>query len=174
MRSKKLLDKCRQELEYLLEWMGRLGALSPVEVALEAEEDEFDGVMEMEDEAAEERREAMEVANLANEEDLEHGRSANIGQVYQVAKYIQGNEESGPVETEVVVWRKGAKLGSAKTILEVVPDAEVSIIGVDHLGALGVEREEVRGCLDMVRDQLVVGQVELEVERVGDSRLFVR
>ena len=172
-------------MEYLLEWMGKLGALSPVEVAMEAEEDEFDG---MEDEEGEERREAMEQANWANEEDLEHGRSANIGQVYQVAHYVMGEEEGGSMQTDVEVWRKGVKLGSLKTILEVVPEAEVSIIGLDHLEALGVAREEVRGCLDMVRDELVVGQVELEVERVerevesvevevervGGSRLRVR
>ena len=165
--------------------MGKLGALSPVEVAMEAEEDEFDG---MEDEEDEERREAMEQANWANEEDLEHGRSANIGQVYQVANYVMGEEEGAGMQTEVEVWRKGVKLGSVKTVLEVVPEAEVSIIGLDHLEALGVAREEVRGCLDMVRDELVVGQVELEVERVerevervevevervGGSRLRVR
>ena len=45
--------------------MGKLGALSPVEVALEAEEDEFDGMIEMEDE---ERGEAMEQANWADKE----------------------------------------------------------------------------------------------------------
>ena len=55
-----------------------------------------------------------------------------------------------------------------------VPEAEVSIIGLDHLEALGVGREEVNSCLDMVRGKLVVGQVELEVKRVAGSRLLVR
>ena len=158
--------------------MGKLGALSPVEVAMEAEEDQFDG---MEDEADEERREALDQANWANEEDLEHGRIANIGQVYQVANYTMGEEEGGSIQTEVGVWRKGVKLGSVKTILEVVPEAEVSIIGLNHLEALGLPREEVSGCLDMVREEIVVGQVELEVERVdpevksvGGNRLLVR
>ena len=169
-------NACRQELEYLLEWMGKLGALSPVEVAMEAEEfDEFDGMVE--EEVDEERREAMEQAILANEEDLEHGRSANIGHVYEVANYLVGEEEEEVAslqQTEVEVWRKGSKLGSVKTILEVVSEAEVSIIGLDHLEALGVGREEVNSCLDMVRGKLVVGQVELEVKRVAGSRLLVR
>ena len=155
---------CREELENLMEWVGRLGALSPVEVALEAEEDEFDGMEVEEVEEEEERREARVQANCANEADLEHGRRANIGQVYQVANYA-GDDEEG--KTELEVWRKGVKLGSVKTILDVFPEAEVSIIGVDHLEELGVAREEVRSCLDLVRGELVVGQVELEVEKVG-------
>ena len=156
----------RQELENLLEWVGRLGALSPVEVGLEAEEfDEIDGMEENEEEE-EERREAREQANCANEADLEHGRSANIGQVYQVANYTS-REEAGALETELEVWRKGVKLGSVNVILEVLPEAEVSIIGVNHLEELGVTMEEVRSCLDSVRGELVVGQVELEVEQVG-------
>ena len=155
----------RQELENLLEWVGRLGALSPVEVGLEAEEfDEFDG-MENKEEEEEERREAREQANCANEADLEHGRSANIGQVYQVANYTSRGE-AGALETELEVRRKGVKLGSVNVILEVLPEAEISIIGVNHLEELGVAREEVRSCLDSVRGELVVGQAELEVEKV--------
>ena len=40
------LDECRKELDDLMEVVNRLGALSPVEVALEAGEDFFDGVEE--------------------------------------------------------------------------------------------------------------------------------
>ena len=152
-------------MEYLLEWMSKLGALSPVEVALEAEEDEFDGM------ESEERREALEQANCANQEDLEHGRSATIGQVYQVACSVDKEDAR---ETEVGLWRKGVKLGVMNTILDIVPEAEISIIDIDHLKALGVAREEVRDCLDVVRGKVVVGQVELEVERLKGSCLTVR
>ena len=77
-------------------------------------------------------------------------------------------------ETEVGLWRKGVKLGVMNTILDIVPEAEISIIDIDHLKALGVAREEVRDCLDVVRGKVVVGQVELEVERLGRSCLTVR
>ena len=152
------LDECRKELDDLMEVVNRLEALSPVEVALEAGEDFFDGV----EEEAEEIREALDQASCANEADLEHGRSGGIGQVYQLAQYA---EEEGVLETEVGVWKNGAKLGTVNTVLEVVPEADVSIIDLSHLELLGMAKDKIKACSDLVRGEVVVGQVELELNK---------
>ena len=159
------LDECRKELDDLMEVMSRLGALSPVEVALEAGEDFFDGV----EEEDEEIKEALDQANCANEADLEHGRGSSIGQVYQVAQYV---EEQGVLETEVGVWKNGAKLGTVNTVLEVVPEADVSIIDLNNLDQLGVARDEIKACPDLVKDQVVVGQMELQLNKNIIVRCF--
>ena len=161
------LDECRKELDDLMEVVNRLGALSPVEVALEAGEDFFDGV----EEEAEEIREALDQANCANKADLEHGRGSSIGQVYQVAQYV---EEEGVLETEVGVWKNGAKLGTVNTVLEVVPEADVSIIDLNNLDLLRVARDEIKACPDLVKDQVVLGQVELELDRNCSTPFLVR
>ena len=161
------LDECRKELDDLMEVVNRLEALSPVEVALEAGEDFFDGV----EEEAEEIREALDQANCANETDLEHGRSGGIGQVYQLAQYV---EEEGVLETKVGVWKNGAKLGTVNTVLEVVPEADVSIIDLNNLDLLGVARDEIKACPDLVKDQVVLGQVELELDRNCSTPFLVR
>ena len=107
-------------------------------------------------------KEALDQAMCANEADLEHGRGSSIGQVYQVAQYV---EEEGGLETKVGVWRNGVRMGTLNTVLEVVPEADVSIIDLNNLELLGVAKDEIKACSDLVRGEMVVGQVELQLNK---------
>ena len=135
-----------------------LNCASDLTPRLEAGEDFFDGV----EEEDEEIREALDQANCANEADLEHGRGSSIGQVYHLTQYV---EEEGVLEIEVGVWKNGTKMGTVNTVLEVVPEADVSIIDLSHLELLGMARDKIKACSDLVRGEMVVGQVELQLNK---------
>ena len=159
------MGHCQEELASLQETLAQLGMLAPVDVAMEAEEDEVDGTGVEEDEEAKERRQVFDHVRTANAEDLEHGRAARIGQVFLAG-------ELGGWEEEVVVWQGGRCRGNIAARLAVCPESEVSIIGEEQLELLGLGSQVVE-CLDSVKGLEVLGQVEVQVE-VTEERLEVR
>ena len=73
------LDECRKELDDLMEVVNRLGALSPVEVALEAGEDFFDGVEE----------EAEEIGRHWIRQTVQTRQTLSMGEVVALGRFIR-------------------------------------------------------------------------------------